>query len=388
MKYERYCFIGLVCILGYVGQSQATDPNWANMDNTLHSQYQAVDVTGMGTFSVNDPIKMQGVILHWAENMLDPTPGSNPFMGGQWQRFVQAVDLPETTEDDNDFGGTACWMGQNIGKIMGTHPIGSYTDEQWLAELDRLTHDPVTERWFRPGDLVEIRARAPGLFYGGKTNINEQHIDDPGFDFDIVLLQADYGLPTPTVISLSDIKNASDSFIFDATRVTGAEHYQGTAIQIDNISFVSTAGWGINGDLTIQDTTGRTLPVKLGLGSGFQQFTPPTGTFSIRGIFDQEDADGSNGWTSGYRLWAMEYDGSDFLLVRFAAADFDQDGDVDPMDLAHFESCASGPAVPQTDPNCFDADLDQDSDVDVSDFGIFQRCISGEDKLANPACSG
>lgn len=67
-------------------------------------------------------------------------------------------------------------------------------------------------------------------------------------------------------------------------------------------------------------------------------------------------------------------------------ADFDHDGDVDAEDLEHFESCASGPAIPQTNPACSDARLDLDDDVDQSDFGLFQRCYSGEDVPGDAAC--
>ena len=62
--------------------------------------------------------------------------------------------------------------------------------------------------------------------------------------------------------------------------------------------------------------------------------------------------------------------------------------DVDSDDYVHFESCASGPDVPQNDPTCANAILDDDDDVDQSDFGIFQRCYSGEDYPADPNCAG
>ena len=368
-------------------RSQAADPDWASMPYTLHSAYQSVDANGAGTFPLNDPVKMRGVIINWPHTLLDATPGSDPFMGGQWQRHIQAVDLPDTPDDDNDFGGTACWMGQNIGKIMGNHPAGSYTAAEWLAELHRLDHDPATGRWFRPGDLVEVRARAPGLFHNGKTNINEQHSKDLQADFDVVLLQADFGLPAPQVITLSDVKDAADSFIFDPTRLTGAEHYQGILAQVNNVSFVSTANWGPAGDLVIQDGTGRTLPVKLGLGKGFSRYGPPSPPFDIMGIFDQEDPIGNDGYKDGYRLWAMDYDGSDFVLLLYARADFDRDADVDQDDLGYLQTCSTGPGITQTESRCGNADLDGDGDVDQSDFGVFQRCISGLDTLADPACA-
>jgi len=74
------------------------------------------------------------------------------------------------------------------------------------------------------------------------------------------------------------------------------------------------------------------------------------------------------------------------LISMPVPADFDHDGDVDADDLEHFEACASGPVIPQTDPACQDVRLDSDDDVDQSDFGLFQRCYSGEGIAGNPAC--
>ena len=343
-----------------VGLAQADDPDWETLPFTQHAVYQAVDADGFGTFPVFDgnPVRMKGVILNEPRDMLDPTPGAEPFMGGQWQFFVQAVD-------GGDFGGTACWMGQNIGKIMGTHPEGSYSDAEWLAELERLNHDPGTGHSFQRGDLVEIRARAPGLHYAGKTNINEQHSDNPGADFDVVLLVADYGLPAPEPISLSDVKNDDDEFVFDPNRLTGAEHYQGALVRISGLSFVGTENWGPDGELVVDDGAGHTMPVKLGRGGGFSVYEPPTAPFDIIAIFDQEDGDSNDGLTDGYRLWVMDYNGNGSVLDgEGCPGDLDGSGDVALADLAellgHY-GIASGATYP-------DGDLDRDGDVDLTDL--------------------
>ncbi len=378
---KRLWGVGVVVLLWSCGQVavRAQEPDWSSMSCTLHSAYQAVDADGDGTFPTDHAIKMRGVILNRPGDMLDATPGADPFMGGQWQQYIQAVDA-------NDFGGTALWMGQNIGKIMGTHPVGSYLDAEWLAEVDRLNHDPATGRGFRPGDLVEVRARAPGLFNRGKTNINEQHVTDPEADFDIVLIQANYGLPTPQVAPLSDLKDDWDQFIFHWTRAIGNEYYQATAVRINSVTFTSTANWAPGGQLTIEDGTGRTFPVLLGRGEGFTLYDPPSGSFDIVGILDQEDKDTSDGFKAGYRLWVMDYDGTQFVLYRYVRPDLDRDGDVDGDDLDQFEACASGPGIAQNDPLCLKADFDIDSDVDQSDFGMLQRCLSGNDELPDPTC--
>ncbi|HOB76105.1 MAG TPA: hypothetical protein PKG54_16445 [Phycisphaerae bacterium] len=356
------------------------EPDWESVGYTSHSVYQAVDANGMGTFWTFVPVKMRGVILNRAEDMLDTRPGANPGMGGQWQVFVQ-------TDDPADFGGTAMWLGQNVGKTPGhEHPRDSYSDEAWLAEVARVSRDPATGRAFRPGDRVEIRARASGLFRIGKTNINEQHSIDPQANFDVILLEANAGLPAPQVVTLADLKDASDKFIFDQSRATGPERYQGTVIKIENVSFVDATGWQPEGKLVIHDGTGRTFPVLLGRGQGFTRFPPPAAPFDIIGIVDQEDEIEGDGYKDGYRLWAMNYDGEQFFLERYVKPDLDRDTDVDGLDLELFLDCETGPAVPQDDPACRSADFDGDGDVDQDDFGIFQRCFVGTDGLVDPLC--
>jgi hypothetical protein len=76
------------------------------------------------------------------------------------------------------------------------------------------------------------------------------------------------------------------------------------------------------------------------------------------------------------------------LCSGSAAADLDQDCDVDIADFDLFAACASGPGVDHNgSATCQNADLDDDNDVDQTDFGIFQRCISGENVMADPACA-
>jgi hypothetical protein len=86
--------------------------------------------------------------------------------------------------------------------------------------------------------------------------------------------------------------------------------------------------------------------------------------------------------------FTVTYNTGNIVLTAVAPApgDFDGDGDVDDTDLATFESCGSGPAIPYAS-GCEDADFDTDSDVDQADFGVFQRCISGEDTAAEPDCA-
>lgn len=69
--------------------------------------------------------------------------------------------------------------------------------------------------------------------------------------------------------------------------------------------------------------------------------------------------------------------------------DFDEDGDVDHDDFGILQSCLTGQAVPQTDPDCLDARLDfdntptGDTDVDLNDVNIFLGCALGADIVIN-----
>lgn len=269
-----------------------------------HANVQAVDAEGKGTFS--GPATLTGVILNNPEEMLDSTAGFLPYdgganmgrIGGQWQIFIQSVDPA-------DQGGTACWMGQNYGNTWRKSTDYSYTDADWQAEMNRVNHDPDSGHLFRKGDLVQVTASHTG-FYGGKTNVNEGHDNHPDLNFQITLIQADYGLPTPTVVELSDLKNASDQAIFDATRQSGGERYQGELIRINDVTLSDASGWGQEawGDrlCEITDATGRTFKLRMPRGSVVDFGSAPIGEFDVTGILNQESGSGAMG-VDGYELF-------------------------------------------------------------------------------------
>lgn len=296
---------------GSPGAAMAVD--WESIPYTPHSVYQAVNPNGTSAYAGGFPLRVRGVVLANTEDWLNPTPAYTPTyvpfaMGGQAELIVQSVD-------PGDFGGTFCWMGQNYGNLpfKGDSSF-SYTNAEWIAELGRLGlygGDGVTQP-IRKGDLIEVRART-GLFYGGKMNINEAHDINPAKNFEVVLIQAGYGMPDPVPLSLGDLKDPANQFLFDPTRATGPEHYQATLVRLSNVRLTadSIGNWGINRDLMLEDETGRTLGICLGFNPSFGSSAPPVGFFDVVGILDQ--ADGSTPHDSGYRLLAMN--AGDFTAV-------------------------------------------------------------------------
>jgi hypothetical protein len=70
-----------------------------------------------------------------------------------------------------------------------------------------------------------------------------------------------------------------------------------------------------------------------------------------------------------------------------APVDYDEDGDVDLIDYAHFQNCLTGQGVIQLDPSCLDTRLDPgDLDVDPADLALFLQCLTGPNIPADPLC--
>jgi len=289
-----------------------------------HRNLQAVKEDGTSAWSGSFPFRIRGVLLNRPEDLLDPTPQFLPWdsganvgrLGGQWQIFIQAVD-PE------DRGGTACWMGQNYGNLSWLRNSDlSYTNRAWVAELLRLGHDPETGHQFQPGDLVEITVNQ-SLFYGGKRNINEGHSIDPQYDFSIALITPNYGLPAPALVPLAELVRPDDGNpatseeIFDPSRETGCERWQGMRIRIPNLLLVSdpqltnslgarfygTNGWNPTAPwgqrlCTATDGTGRYFTLR---HPRYHLGPVPSGVFDAIGILNQESGSGVQG-TNGYEL--------------------------------------------------------------------------------------
>lgn len=275
-----------------------------------HWKFQAVTANGLSAWTPAYPVTLVGVLLTDPDEMLDSTPNFQPAssntMGGEWQMVVQAV-VP------GDRGGTFCWMGQNYAIRRAPHDDAfSYSNEAWGAEMQRLNHDPATGRAFRKGDLVAVTANG-SLFFGGKRNINEMHRNEPEYDFTISLVASNYGLPTPEVISLASLLRPDDGDpntfedIFDPTRMSGGEHWQGMRVRINGLTLANSSGWNptntwANRLCTATDGENRFFRLR---HPRYSLGPAPTGRFDAIGILNQETGSGAHG-TNRYELFVQQ----------------------------------------------------------------------------------
>lgn len=309
----------VLCVLAAiaaVGPAAAQD--WTSVPYVQHSEYQAVNGDATSAYGGTFPVKFLGVVLNNNEDWLNPAAAYDAGvhlwnMGGEAEFYLQAVDLDGTAYDPfpasafADFGGTACWVGQNYGNhIMHQDPSWNYTDSEWYGELDRLglwrPGTPLTaSELVRPGDLVEVRVRG-GLHYKGKMNVNEQHSNAATNDFEIEILQKGFGLPAPTNLSLADLKSSDDVFVFDASRQTGGEAHQSTLVELVGLQLEGSADWTAGSDITVTDGI-RTMNLHIGLNDGFDGsvLVGPGKTFSAAGVLDQSSGSGMD----GYQLLVM-----------------------------------------------------------------------------------
>jgi hypothetical protein len=328
--------IFLVAAIGVGMTSVAQAVDWNTIPVIQHKDFQAVNANGSSAYASNGfPVRFVGVVLNNNEDWLDPTSrycteaGHEWDMGAQAEFYIQAVNLDGTPWDPkpsatfNDFGGTSNWIGQNYGNHVWhydseDYDINSqpwnYTQSAWYSELDRLKlYRPGTSltnsQLIRAGDLVEVRARA-GLAYAGKMNVNESHNNSSNFDFEVVVLDKNHGLPTAEKLTLSNLENSQSVFNFDPTRATGGEHYQSTLVTIEDVRLADASKWGTDSDLTLNDATGRTMTVHLGFNDSFTTVAAPMGYFDVTGILDQYSETGGR---DGYQLLVMN--ASDFVAV-------------------------------------------------------------------------
>ena len=302
----------LLIALPAVAQSP-TPPYYPPGSYTPFSVFEGVNSDGSSSFSFptnGSPITVMGIVLNNPSDMLDSTPNFQPWngganmynLGGQWQIFIQAYSDPTVGGSAADFGGCEVWMGQNYGNLpwIGTS-ADSYTNSQWTAQLARLNSPTLLSTGssvsLQAGDVVAITGY--GLEYAGMMNVNEQH--QIYNSFTITALETGAPLPAPTVTTLGQLMNSSGTFYFDSTRQTGAEHLQGTLVQLDGVRLLSGT-WAPNNQVVVTD--GSLRQMILNLGNNPNLTTAPTGAFNVTGIVDQESTDGSN--QDGYTLWLTD----------------------------------------------------------------------------------
>jgi hypothetical protein len=319
--------VALAAAVIAVASMNAGAVTWSAEPIIKHSPYQAVQADGQTDYSGPFPIRLRGVLLNDPEDWLDATfqpdpPAGTYDLAAAWEIFVQAVDLDGTPFDPHDgqafddFGGTAAYIAQNYAGLPWKPVMHTYSESEWTAELNRLNYaggEPGVDPVIGAGDLIELRARG-GMDYRGKMNVNEQHEISSDYDFEIVLLQQDYGRPAPAILTLSDLKDTTDTAIFDPNRQTGGEHYQASWVTLEQVRLVDDSGWASDSDLLLTDATGRTFGLHLGMDSSFDTTAAPTGWFDVTGIINQVDP----AYIGGYYLIAL--DAGAFVVPEPASA--------------------------------------------------------------------
>ena len=300
--------------------------------NLTHRELQAVNEGGTNTWNGPFPFTIQGIILNDPEEMLpvEYVPdAAETSGGGQYQMFIQAVG-------EGDRGGTALYMAQRS-RLPGEH---YEQQEEWEAEVDRVLYD-MDGRKFRKGDVVEVTARQ-AIFYNGKVNINKAHRTTPDNNFDIALVKANAGLPKAEPITLADLKDGNDEAIFDATRMSGGEFYQGVRVRLDGVRLTDTNGWGkalwADRKCWVTDGKGRTLMLRMPLTDLGE---PPAGVFSAVGIVNQEDDP-----VAGYELFVQEVGPELKLSVAGGTASVSFSGDYEGFVLEATDDLEGGEWAP------------------------------------------
>jgi hypothetical protein len=303
-------------IFGVIAGLWVVEVCWADpsVAPVSHRQFQAVNASGEQTYKATQKAVLEGIVLHQPADMLDPTPDDTITatynLGAQWQLFFQG--------EGDDHAGTAIYLAQLYDNLPWVE-TGGYSNGAFIAELAR-----INAARFRPGD--RIRVTGWFLSYKGKMNVNEQHNRNPDHDFTIELLEPNVGLPKPEVVSLDELKDDQDQFIFDPERLVGGEYHQGRLIKIEDVNVVDPNAWGPNAEIVVTDGA-RTLPVKLGRGNGIYpgsyNLVEP---FDVIGILDQE----STNLRSGYRLYVMNYDGNGHVLASCEHHMADRRSEADP----------------------------------------------------------
>lgn len=238
-------------------------------DTVTFAELEAVTSTGASSYATTftGPASITGVVINNPADMLGVTAGT------PWQVYIQSVGA-------SDHGGAALY-------------VYSITAEE-LASFDVSYGDIITVAFNK------VRG------YNGKCNITTAHTTATQFTISVI------GSTTPKAanITLAALKDSSDNFIFDSTRATGCEYYQGSLVHLTGLRVIG-GSWTSGGCVTVEDAAGLTFALQLGLDSDLFVDTAKkiaSSTFSITAILDQEDndSDGDAVYNNGYRLWLTD----------------------------------------------------------------------------------
>jgi hypothetical protein len=225
-----------------------------------------------------------------------------------------------------------------------------------------------------PGDRIRVTGYAAQFI--GKSNINEQHSDDPARDFTIEVLGR-AGMPAPEVVA-----NVATAVTFDATRLTGGEYYQSRWVRMNNLTVTTPVLWQAGEKVTVSDGTGS-MAMKLSAVGDFDLYSAPAGVFDVVGLFDQEPdpLDFAALRTGHYRLWIKRMEhvlpaGGPFLVgavsrrTHGSAGDFD----IEVSESGAEETRSGGPTLVVV---TFDRAVTGVGGLDPTDVELSSGVVSG-----------
>lgn len=197
-----------------------------------------------------------------------------------------------------------------------------------------------------------------------------------------------HGCFDPCACPVSEVRPIGGGFMLTPTPSTSSNLFATYA--------VSQVDW-----ITVEPGTGTTTPIHI-TGAGTYRISVGSTTPSHELVLDLS-VDGakpihldSGLVPGGGDFPAMEIQISTdpsqcvrtvIVVQARPSGDFDLDGSVTSVDVAHFESCVTGPGVAQLNASCRDTDLNGDGVVDMVDFGALQRCITGDDAMDVSGCA-
>lgn len=248
------------------------------------------------------------------------------------------------------------------------------------SALDGWTHLDVTNYLAAPvrgltlvanGAIAEAKIGGiHQIFVDGKQVVLPQL--QPGESRHVEILPGEYRPDLPRLLSVdTDLDVLSAEYDSSYRRATITAGFCGFGLEADRRIAINCATWP---SFVARDNGYKFLAVFRG--------RPPTSDPAYK--VEYYEATGELRFvlptTAGTRTVTIEP--SPAAEVPAGGPDFDQDGDIDAIDLMFLIECATGPQIPLVNWACVPADLDADGDVDQVDFGSFQRQMATPQRTA------